>query len=225
MHHVPAAPVSPARRGTVVELICPYNRYRVLIGYRKKKCDESHPRCSDCRRLNLPCQWSASSTGRKINSSEIADPPSPIPYATASDDGVSIDDSDGGPRMLSPISPSDAAEFIATLFPPSLSSQSTFTLSLNLSPISANPYLRTDNDRSLFNHYIHVVAKALCRSYDPDRNPFLVTILPLAAASDMVTSVILTLSGCHWRRVYPSIWRCALTHQGQGRGYLWGSRL
>lgn len=79
-----------------------------------------------------------------------------------------------------------------------------------------NPHLRSKEDASLFNHYLHVVARALSRSSDQDSNPFLSTLLPIAAASDTVTSVILGLSGCHWRRVYPAIWNCALARQGRG---------
>ncbi|KAL4800879.1 fungal-specific transcription factor domain-containing protein [Aspergillus venezuelensis] len=37
----------------------------------------------------------------------------------------------------------------------------------------------------------------------------------MAAASDMLTSVILVLSGSHWRRVHPPIWNRALKHQGR----------
>ncbi|KAJ5358360.1 uncharacterized protein N7496_010773 [Penicillium cataractarum] len=184
-------------------------------GPRKKKCDENRPRCSDCRRLNLPCQWSNASI------SETTDTPSsssPDSHATASPPQDPITISDGDPlavSSLSSITPEDDEEFIATLFPHPLPKQNAVILPLERSPISTNPYLRGEEDRSLFNHYIHVVARALSRSHDPDRNPFLVTLLPLAAASDAVTSVILSLSGCHWRRVYPSIWGCALKRQGQ----------
>lgn len=80
----------------------------------------------------------------------------------------------------------------------------------------ANPHLRSDQDNSLFNHYVNTVARVLSRSNEQAYNPFLSTLLPIAAASDTVTSVILGLSGCHWRRVYPTIWKCALARQGRG---------
>ncbi|KAF3403498.1 hypothetical protein F1880_009634 [Penicillium rolfsii] len=180
----------------------------------KKKCDENRPRCSDCRRLNLPCQWSpSSSTTETIDTSSSSSPDS---QATASPLADPIYASDGDPPLaVSSITPEDDEEFIATLFPHPIPKQNAIVLPLERSPLSTNPYLRGEEDRSLFNHYIHVVARALSRSHDPDRNPFLVTLLPLAAASDAVTSVILSLSGCHWRRVYPSIWGCALKRQGQ----------
>ncbi|KAJ5138158.1 hypothetical protein N7526_004391 [Penicillium atrosanguineum] len=124
-----------------------------------------------------------------------------------------IDVSDGDPLAFDSTTLDDE-EFIASLFPHPLPKRNA-ALVIDRSLLSANPYLRSDEDRSLFNHYIQVVARALSRSHDSDRNPFLVTLLPLAATSDTVTSVILSLSGCHWRRVYPSIWRCALRRQGK----------
>jgi hypothetical protein len=152
----------------------------------------------------------------EVHSPDMNDTSSPISVATVSADNIPIDDSDGGPPPLSPFTPSDDEEFIATLFPHSLPRKNFMNLPLSRSPISANPHLRTEEDRSLFNHYIHVVSRALSRSQDVDRNPFLITLLPLAAVSDTVTSVILSLSGCHWKRVYPTIWGCALTRQGKG---------
>lgn len=122
--------------------------------------------------------------------------------------------SDGDPLAFDSTTLDDE-EFIASLFPHPMPKRNA-VLAIDRSPLSVNPYLRSEEDRSLFNHYIHVVARALSRSHDSDRNPFLVTLLPLAATSDTVTSVILSLSGCHWRRVYPSIWRCALRRQGKG---------
>lgn len=176
---------------------------------RKKKCDENRPRCTDCRRLNISCQWPSKGT------SVASDVDSPVSYATGSTDMDPIDSTDGDPLTCDWSTPDNDEEFIASLFPHSLSRQTVPTSSIG-SPMSTNPHLRSEEDRSLFNHYIHVVSRALSRSHDPDRNPFLVTLLPLAATSDTVTSVILSLSGCHWKRVYPSIWGCALRRQGQG---------
>lgn len=218
-HRGPVVDVCPARRGKspsrggvarfeIVSANADLDR-----GPRKKKCDENRPRCNDCRRLNLPCQWSNASISETIDTPSSSSPDS---HATASPPSDPIHVSDGDPLAPSSITPQDDEEFIATLFPHPLPKQNAVILPLERSPISTNPYLRGEEDRSLFNHYIHVVARALSRSHDPDRNPFLVTLLPLAAASDAVTSVILSLSGCHWRRVYPSIWGCALKRQGQG---------
>ncbi|KAJ5243955.1 hypothetical protein N7489_004051 [Penicillium chrysogenum] len=182
---------------------------------RKKKCDECRPTCSDCRRLNIRCQWRESTPEVVLNSPTVVASCSPTSDATEPADTDPINDPDGGPSMLSPISPCEAEEFIATLFPHPFPRQNSVALPLDLSPVSVNPHLRTEEDRSLFNHYIRVVSRALCRSHDSDRNPFLVTLLPLAAGSDTVTSVILSLSGCHWKRVHPAIWGSALNRQGK----------
>lgn len=92
-------------------------------------------------------------------------------------------------------------------------------LSVASSGPSINPHLHSDEDRSLFNHYFHIVARVLSRSGDPAANLFLTALLPMAAASDTLTSVLLGLSGCHWRRVYPSIWMRALARQGRGMSF------
>ncbi|KAJ5569366.1 hypothetical protein N7450_011852 [Penicillium hetheringtonii] len=126
-----------------------------------------------------------------------------------------VEVSDGDRMSTYSITPHDDDEFIATLFPHPLPEKNAVLLPTNRPLLSANPYLCSEEDRSLYNHYIHVVSRALSRSHDTHRNPFLSTLLPLAAASDAVTSVILSLSGCHWRRVYPSIWGCALKRQGK----------
>lgn len=151
------------------------------------------------------------------DTNDTNDSSSPESHTTDLSNTNPIDASDGDRIVSTFVTPVDDAEFLATLFPHTLPEQNAVVLPIDRSPVSANPYLCTEEDRSLFNHYIHVVSRALSRSNDTDRNPFLVTLLPLAAASDAVTSVILSLSGCHWRRVYPSIWGCALKRQGKGR--------
>ncbi|KAJ5129129.1 uncharacterized protein N7515_005168 [Penicillium bovifimosum] len=185
--------------------------------FRKKKCDECRPRCSDCRRLNLSCHWLVGATTVEADRPETSDACSPSCLPTLSAEIVPNNDPEpeGDLSTPRPITPFDAEDFIATLFPHPLPRTSAVTPPLSQLSISINPYLRTDEERSLFNHYIHVVSRALCRSGDKENNPFLVTLLPLAAVSDTVTSVILSLSGCHWKRVYPTIWGTALTRQGQ----------
>ncbi|KAJ6035756.1 hypothetical protein N7540_000035 [Penicillium herquei] len=191
----------------------------VSIMQSKKKCDEREPRCFDCSRLNLVCQYPSKKNPSKNNpsnksQSERSKTDSPEVYATESPIAYPIDDSDGYQLSLSPITPENDEEFLASLFPHPYPKPCIRT-HLNSSLISANPHLHCDEDRSLFNHFIHTVARALSRSNDPDTNPFLVSLLPLAETSNTVTSVLLSLSGCHWKRVYPSIWGRALKRQGQ----------
>ncbi|KAE8332383.1 fungal-specific transcription factor domain-containing protein [Aspergillus sergii] len=197
-HAVVACPV---RRGKTTDAKRQLQHISAVINFsRKKKCDEIHPRCSDCRRLNLPCQWKASPSFP--SSTDPSLPPS-------SESSLSLATPD-------PISPSDPAvdDPIGSLSPWLAVEEIIMPVA---SPCgSANPYLHNDEERSLFNHYLHIVARSLSRSGDPDGNPFLSILLPMAASSDTVTSVILGLSGCHWKRVYPAIWNRALARQGKG---------
>ncbi|KAL2783779.1 fungal-specific transcription factor domain-containing protein [Aspergillus keveii] len=177
---------------------------------RKKKCDEMRPQCSDCRRLDLPCRWKSPSP--RPASPRLQESQSP-PYLDVDDafspSAVSFDGSASAffdEHGLSITTPSSWAE---TNIP------SPFDLALR---VATNPYLNSEEDRSLFNHYLHIVSRALSRSEKQDENQFLTTLLPMAAASDMLTSVILVLSGSHWRRVHPCIWNHALKHQGRALG-------
>ncbi|PYI01481.1 hypothetical protein BO78DRAFT_435703, partial [Aspergillus sclerotiicarbonarius CBS 121057] len=157
---------------------------------RKKRCDEVRPRCSDCRRLNLPCRWPVSTP------SSHASPASEYNSLTLPSQGH-------GETSFLPLFEDGTFDFAAWLAP-----------DIPPSPSTTNPHLYTDDDRSLFNHYLHIVSRSLSRASDANHNPFLITLLPMAATSEMLTSVILGLSGSHWRRVYPQIWNSALARQG-----------
>ncbi|RAH77201.1 hypothetical protein BO86DRAFT_371248 [Aspergillus japonicus CBS 114.51] len=184
---------------------------------RKKKCDEKRPRCSDCHRLNLPCHWKAPRTRSPPPAivSPLPSPPGMMPLSeTAHDlilssvsDPIPLSDhllSSVGDDPISPFSPSwvDVEMILGPVSPPPDS--------------GLNAHLHNDDDRCLFNHYVQNVARALSRSTTrATANPFLATLLPMAAASETLTSALLGLSGCHWRRVYPQIWNRALTRQGR----------
>lgn len=197
---------------------------------RKKKCDETHPRCSDCRRLNLPCRWWSRSPISGSGSVSELDRQSPS-------QGVPLSDTATAAPSTSPpregwIAPSDQRASSSPSGSASVSAAGHGTFGSDIdwpaqmemvvtpvaSPGGDMPYLDNEEDRSLFNHYLHTVARALSRAANTDSagNPFLTTLVPMAAASDTLTSVLLGLSGCHWRRVYPGIWKRALARQGRG---------
>ncbi|KAJ6088214.1 hypothetical protein N7486_009475 [Penicillium sp. IBT 16267x] len=69
------------------------------------------------------------------------------------------DSADGHPLTLDWSTPDNEEDFIASLFPHPLSRQRVQTPSIG-SPIATNPHLRSEEDRSLFNHYIHMVSRA-----------------------------------------------------------------
>ncbi|TQB74460.1 hypothetical protein MPDQ_004761 [Monascus purpureus] len=159
------------------------------------------PRCGDCQRLNLPCRWPSDHQSSRAGSRHA---PSSVSAASET------------PEVLSPQTTSSDEGRSSVEELPVVSSRGSRSLGMRLSPnCSWNPHLQTSEDRSLFNHYVHIVARALSRSSDLDGNPFIATLLPIAATSDTVTNVILGLSGGHWRRVYPNIWNRALTRQGK----------
>lgn len=169
---------------------------------RKKKCDETRPRCSDCRRLNLPCRWwSRSPVSGSVSELDRQSP----------SQGVPISDTASAP-------PSGSASGSASASAAGHGSNIDWPVQMEMvvtpvaSPGRDMPYLDNEEDRSLFNHYLHTVARALSRTANTNSadNPFLTTLVPMAAASDTLTSVLLGLSGCHWRRVYPGIWKRAL---------------
>lgn len=192
-----------------------------LTANRKKKCDESRPRCSDCRRLNLPCHWN---NPRERSPSPALASPQPSPTSPSSEPahGTILSSVSDLVPELDPISPSENILSSVSDDPLSPFSPLWLDVEMILGPIQSpdgafNPYLHNDDDRSLFNHYVHIVSRALSRSTTTEsNNPFLATLLPMAAASETLTSVILGLSGCHWRRIYPQIWDRALARQGRG---------
>ncbi|RDW72760.1 Zn(II)2Cys6 transcription factor [Aspergillus mulundensis] len=170
-----------------------------------KKCDELRPQCGDCRRLGISCVWKSPSPSLSSDdspSSHVNDVAStPLPSADL-------------PTLPSPAFLDDESSLLIDPSWPILDfaipSPGAFPVQIPL-----NPHLQTDEDISLFNHYVHIVSRSLLRSAKSDENPFLRTLLPVAATSDMVTSVILGLSGSHWKRVYPAIWGRALSRQGR----------
>ncbi|RMJ25084.1 hypothetical protein PHISP_04025 [Aspergillus sp. HF37] len=175
---------------------------------RKKKCDEARPRCSDCRRLNIPCRWpSSQSESPGETTGSTASDASPAVQLETFDEQLFEKAFDGA--QDSPVTSTGDPILLPDI------TDEPAPLPISMPCTNTNPHLRSKEDNSLFNHYLHVVARALSRSSDQDGNPFLSTLLPIAATSDTVTSVILGLSGCHWRRVYPAIWNCALARQGR----------
>ncbi|GKZ26028.1 hypothetical protein AbraIFM66951_003206 [Aspergillus brasiliensis] len=188
---------------------------------RKKKCDESRPRCSDCRRLNLPCHWNsprartpppALASPQPSHTSPTSEPAHEAILSSVSDPVSEVDPICSSDQLLPSVSDDPLSPF----------SPLWLDVEMMLGPMQSpdgafNPHLHTDDDRSLFNHYVHIVSRALSRSTTANStsNPFLATLLPMAAASETLTSVILGLSGCHWRRIYPQIWDRALARQGR----------
>ncbi|RAK90535.1 hypothetical protein BO79DRAFT_236694 [Aspergillus costaricaensis CBS 115574] len=181
------------------------------LAYRRPRASRSRGGCTSCK-------------AREKSSSPALASPQPSPTSSSSEiahEPILSSVSDPVSK-IGPISPSE--NLLSSVSDDLLSPFSPLWIDVEmiLGPIQSpdgtfNPHLHNDDDRSLFNHYVHIVSRALSRSTTTDSmtNPFLATLLPMAAASETLTSVILGLSGCHWRRIYPQIWDRALARQGK----------
>lgn len=186
------APVNPARIQPMLK--------RVRTGCmncktRRKKCDEVRPKCSDCKRLNLFCQWPDVPSSCVSHNSSLRDQ-----YSEGQLYGLDTNSIAGGALVC------DGT--IITIVESSLNAGD---------PPNALTLLPDHNetDRLLLNHYIHAVAEVFNRSSFGSTNPFVDMLLPVAYSSDITLSAILSLSGIHWRRVYPKAYTRSLVHQGR----------
>ncbi|RAH54494.1 hypothetical protein BO85DRAFT_500496 [Aspergillus piperis CBS 112811] len=181
------------------------------LAYRRPRASRSRGGCTSCK------------AREKSSSPALASPqPSPTSPSSESAHEPNLSSVSDPVSEIDPISPSE--NLLSSVSGDLLSPFSPLWIDVEmiLGPIQSpdgafNPHLHNDDDRSLFNHYVHIVSRALSRSTTTESttNPFLATLLPMAAASETLTSVILGLSGCHWRRIYPQIWDRALARQGK----------
>lgn len=75
-----------------------------------------------------------------------------------------------------------------------------------------------NGERHLFNHFLHVVSRALV-VVDDDLNPFLQHLIPMAFVHDSIRHAIAALSASHLAKVYPVFQLDSLKHHSQA---LWG---
>ncbi|KAH8883309.1 hypothetical protein GQ53DRAFT_846980 [Thozetella sp. PMI_491] len=69
-------------------------------------------------------------------------------------------------------------------------------------------------ERHLLNHFLQSVSRALVVAPDA-QNPFLWVFVPLALENQTVKHSLLTLSACHFSRIYPDWSQNVLTHQSR----------
>lgn len=198
---------------------------------RKKKCDEQRPKCFDCRRLCLDCNYTAEPTKRKLSEASTpgANRRSPQEVKAGTGDTVpntetavdldlgfldQMDDLDGW---------EDPMGFWSTSSQSGTGASTSDTLSLaHASPrlptvtLATAPDILVDEDRSLLNHYVNVVARVLSRREDNRSNPYLSNIMPLAFSSPVVMKAVLTLSAKHWKKLHPTLWNRGIIHQTKG---------
>lgn len=194
---------------------------------RRKKCDEKRPKCSDCRRLCLDCEYSSLPWKSKSSGSQaLQDLPEAVTedVEPSSDEviididdhllGLTANSTDWDALTESWVSVSDAQ-----LDQISVSTRSSFGSSSHIPTVmlSAAPDLTRDEDNSLLNHYINVVARALSKQDESQTNPYLSNILPLAFSNQAVMEAVLALSANHWKKLQPNIWKRGIFHQTNGK--------
>jgi transcriptional activator protein UGA3 len=185
---------------------------------RKRKCDELLPKCTDCRRLCLDCHYphqtikkrqspANSTSTTTIDSQDAADNLEAQPLAvTTSGDGELDFNVEGLEDAESwwPFSPT---------FEPVVSSPTSNASTLSLTQLHAAPALVAEEDKSLLNHYIKVVAVVLSRRDDHQSNPYLSKMLTVAFSDQLVMDALLALSANHWKKMQPSVWKRGILHQ------------
>lgn len=198
---------------------------------RRRKCDEARPRCSDCRRLCLDCKYAnpaapPTASAQLVEQSSDRSSPKPNPptfeLEVFKDNVLNFDgeivaemfDSDDWDSLIEQSSP-----MVHPRIPFCASNSGSPTNSLpelSLVALSTAPSLSLDEDKSLLNHYMKVVAGVLSRRDDQRTNPYLSKILPIALQNQLVMNSVLALSASHWRKLNPSISRRGTIHQTNG---------
>lgn len=200
---------------------------------RRRKCDETRPRCSDCRRLCLDCKYAKPAVHQSENLQPLKEPIdqdslsmviTPILEVEAFEKNIldfdgdivtEMFDSDDWEALMehSPlISHQGAPSYTSNSGSPPISLPE-----LSLVAISTAPDLSVDEDKSLLNHYMKVVASVLSRRDDRRTNPYLSKVLPIALQNQLVMNAVLALSASHWRKLQPSISRRGTIHQTNGK--------
>lgn len=121
------------------------------------------------------------------------------------------------PLMIGPVqhvnsSPTKALEQITMTEPASL----TIPPFERVVRLSAVPSLQNAREKAIFNHYVHIVALALCRNRPGTFNPFLDLLVPVAHSSKVVMNALLALSGNHWKRIHPRVQEIGLLCRNKG---------
>jgi len=221
---------------TTITLTKPVNLTRTHTGCltckkRRRKCDEARPRCSDCRRLCLECEYSTprprKHSGSSASSTSQPSAEATIPYTTPQASRTTNDhEQDMHNDMNDCISWSDSHDTWPQFSQPHLAlppSQCGGTPAVNnglqMVMLSAAPGIHSQEDKSLLNHYMKVVAGVLSKRTDRISNPYLTKILPLAFSNQLVMNSVLALSASHWKKMQPSMWKRGTIHQtcGQSR--------
>jgi transcriptional activator protein UGA3 len=193
---------------------------------RKRKCDESKPKCSSCTRLCLPCVWpegnhQPASRGRRASHQTQTrgaqlDSQATFGFRSGNSPPDPFHGAQGNP-VIEELTP-DLLSFDTPYLPLSTPNEDDhdpdLRLSLGARP-SMLPELANDQDRALLNHYINITSRTLSRRYNSHSNPYLSNILPIAFTNGIVLHSLLALTAGQWRKAQPQLSSRGLLHQGE----------
>lgn len=164
-----------------------------------KKCDERRPECSRCLVMGKTCQWSRSSARREPDPEldrshsfhDAASPPTQDSLVDANPDG----------DQFSPIPTLDEGTKISGQ-------------GLRL---TAPPSFFMDSVSSMFLAYFAAETSGYLTTVEPEKNPFLTHMLPLAFSDELILHSLLALGGTHLERKNssPEINACVCQHYEQ----------
>ncbi|OBT71044.1 hypothetical protein VF21_10623 [Pseudogymnoascus sp. 05NY08] len=85
--------------------------------------------------------------------------------------------------------------------------------SLSLVMLSTVPDMHSEQDKSLLNHYMKVVAGVLSKCESRGSNPYLTKILPMALSNQLIMGALLAMSASHWKKLQPAVWESGTKHK------------
>lgn len=187
---------------------------------RKKKCDEQRPKCFDCTRLCLDCNYPPFLHARKqskpsVTSTAAQTPENGTIEAWAGDHSRDQTTDSDFNILDDVLYSSNWTGVMVNNSETNISHHG--SLSLSPSPLSVTPDLEVKEDSILYNHYINVVARVLSRRDEHQTNPYLSNIVPLAYSHTVVMDAILALSANHWKNLQPDLWKRGVMHQTKGK--------
>lgn len=164
-----------------------------------KKCDERRPACSRCLLTGKACQWPGSSARRESG---------PEPDRSHSFHDAATPASQDSPVDANPSG--EEAQFSPT---PTLNEET----KISDQGLTAPPSLFMDPVSSMFLAYFAAETSRYLTTVEPEKNPFLTHMLPLAFSDKLVLHSLLALGGAHLERKNssPEINACVCRHYGQ----------
>lgn len=166
-----------------------------------KKCDERRPEYSRCLVTGKTCQWPRSSARRE---------PGPEP-----DRSHFFHDAASPPAQDSSVDANPDGEEVQFSPTPTLDEETKTTG--QCLRLTAPPSFFMDSVSSMFLAYFAAETSRYLTTVEPEKNPFLTHMLPLAFSDELILHSLLALGGTNLQRKNksPEINACVCRHYGQ----------